>query len=346
MTNERRRYRVADVAAQAGLSRATVDRVLHGRDGVRPETVAQVDRAIDELERQRSQVHLSSKATILDLVMQTPARFADACRTALETELQALRPAVVRARFHLGEHSDPARASSLLEQIAGRGSQGVILKAPDHPEVVEGITRLSAAGIPTVTLVTDIPDSPRAAYVGLDNVAAGATAAYVITNWAGSSGDVLLTLSHSSFRGEEERERGFVTTLGQLAPDRRVHRVTDTDGLDATMADDVWAALAARPEVDAVYSIGGGNRAIVTAFTEAARRPAVFVAHDLDADNVALLRSRRLTVVLHHDLRADMGRACRLLLQAGGILPGRPISRPSQVQVVTPFNEPAALTAG
>lgn len=343
-TGDRRHgYRVTDIAAQAGLSRATVDRVLHGRVGVRPETVAQVQRAIEELERQRTQVLLSNKAVLLDLVMQTPERFAAACRSALESELQALRPAVARARFHLGEQSDPARAAAILERIARRGSHGVILKAPDHPAVIEAVAGLKAAGIPTVTLVTDIPASGRAAYVGVDNVAAGATAAYLITNWSGSSGGILLTLSHSSFRGEEERESGFLATVGRLAPEREVHVVTDTDGLDRTMAQAVRAALKAHPSVDAVYSIGGGNRATSTAFDEVGRRPAVFVAHDLDADNLALLRTRRVSVVLHHDLKADMRRACRLLLQAGGVLPGSPVSLPSQVQVVTPFNEPAAL---
>jgi LacI family transcriptional regulator len=342
LDDRRHKYRVTDIAAQAGLSRATVDRVLHGRVGVRAETVAQVERAIQELERQRAQVHLSSKSFILDLVMQTPERFAAACMPALESELRALRPAVGRARFHIGEHSDPARAASILERIAHRGSQGVILKAPNHPEVVEAVSRVRAAGIPTVTFVTDIPESPRAAYVGVDNVAAGATAAYLITNWAGSRGGVLLTMSHSSFRGEEDRARAFRGTLRELAPDRQVHVVTDTDGLDETMAEAVRAALEAHPSVDAVYSIGGGNRAAVSAFDGVGRRPAVFVAHDLDADNLALLRTGRLTFVLHHDLKADMRRACRLLLQAGGVLPGSPTSLPSQVQVVTRYNEPAA----
>ena len=76
----RRDHRVVDIAVQAGLSRATVDRVLHGREGVRPETIAQVNRTIDELERQREQVHLSGRTLILDLVMQTPERFAATSR--------------------------------------------------------------------------------------------------------------------------------------------------------------------------------------------------------------------------------------------------------------------------
>ena len=67
---------MTDIAAQAGLSRATVDRVLHGRAGVRAATVAQVEQAIAELDRQRAQVHLSGRTFLVDLVMQAPDRFA------------------------------------------------------------------------------------------------------------------------------------------------------------------------------------------------------------------------------------------------------------------------------
>ena len=43
---------------------------------------------------------------------------------------------------------------------------------------------LAATGIPVVTFVTDLPFSRRVAYVGLDNRAAGATAAYLVTQWS------------------------------------------------------------------------------------------------------------------------------------------------------------------
>lgn len=343
MRRPRRHHRVVDIAAQSGLSRATVDRVLHGRDGVRPETVAQVERAIAELDRQRSQVHLSSRSVILDLVMQAPDRFASASRTALEAELRLLRPAVLRSRSHLSEHSDPSAAVAVLERIARRGSDGVILKAPDHPDVVSAVQRLADAGIPTVTYVTDLPTSRRVAYAGVDNRSAGSTAAYLITRWAGERGTVLLTMSHSSFRGEEEREIGFRDTLATLAPRRDIVEVTDTDGLDQTMLEAVRATLASHPSTDAVYSAGGGNVATLAAFDEHGRVPSVFIVHDLDEDNRRLLRTHRVSAVLHHDLRADMRRACRLLLQARGILPGRPVTLASQIQVVTPYNEPSGL---
>src|SRR3954469_10160166 len=339
-----RTHRVLDIAAQAGLSRATVDRVLHGRPGVRAATVAQVEQAVAELDRQQAQVRLSGRTFLVDLVMQTPDRFGTAVRTALELELPSLRPAAFGVRSRLSEESDPAAAAADLAAIARRGSDGVILKAPDRAEVVAAVDALTAAGIPVVTFVTDLPLSRRAAYVGVDNRAAGATAAYLLTRWSGvDPGGVLVTLSSASFRGEEEREIGFRATLRELAPQRVVVEVTETDGLDSSLLRAVGDALTAVPSLDSVYSIGGGNTATLAAFRAAGRPPSVFVAHDLDDDNRGLLRTRQLSAVLHHDLRADLRRACRLLLQAQGALPGVPVSVPSQIQVVTPYNEPHAL---
>jgi LacI family transcriptional regulator len=339
------RYRLREIAQQSGLSLATVDRALHRRPGVRAGTIAEVEQAIAELDRQASQLRVAGRTFLIDLVMQTPARFSSAVREALEAELPHLRPAVIRSRFHLQQGSSAADVVRTLDGIGRRGSQGVILKAPDTPEVDDAVAALVGRGIPVVTLVTDLPRSRRLAYVGIDNAAAGATAAYLVSQWTPprSAGTVLVTLSSSTFRGEDDRAAGFRATLRELAPARAVHEVTDTGGLDATMHELVAAALADDRSIDAVYSIGGGNTATLRAFDRAGRTCRVFIAHDLDDDNAVLLRQRRLSAVVHHDLRDDMRRVCRIIMQAHGALPGPVHSLPSHLQVVTPYNQPAAL---
>jgi LacI family transcriptional regulator len=340
------RHRVREIAEQSCLSPATVDRVLNGRSGVRESTAAQVQRAIAELDRQRDQVELGGRTFLLDLVMQAPARFSSAVRSALELELPGLRPAVIRSRSHLREEGPPAELAPTLDAIGERGSAGVLLKAPDHPAVNSAVARLHDRGVPVVTLVTDLPLSPRIGYVGIDNRAAGATAAYLLTRMSPDpAAPVLVTLSSSTFRGEEEREIGFRSAMRTLAPDRTIREVSETDGLDASMLAAVTRALEQDPGIGAVYSIGGGNTAILDAFRRAGRTPAPFVAHDLDGDNTTLLRRGDITAVLHHDLRADLRRACQLILQAHHALPGAPRSVPSQIQVITPFNHPSALPA-
>lgn len=336
-------YRIREIAQQAGLSTATVDRVLNGRAGVRAGTVAEVHRAIADLERQASQVRIGGRTFFLDVVVLAPDRFSRAVRAALEAELPSLRPAVIRARFHFREEGSAADLATLLDAVARKGSSGVLLKAPDDPAVVAAVARLEDVGIPVVTFVTDVPTSRRVAYVGMDDRAAGATAAYLVTAVAPDAGGVLVSLSRSTFRGEGDRELGFRTALRDLAPQVPVTVVEGTDGLDASMFTTVSTVLERDPGIDAVYSVGGGNQAVLAAFDAVGRTVRAFVAHDLDAENLVLLRRRRLTAVLHHDLRTDVRRVCRAVMQARGALPGRPGSQPSQIQVITPFNEPAGL---
>nr|WP_277349687.1 substrate-binding domain-containing protein [Planosporangium thailandense] len=281
--------------------------------------------------------------------MQAPQRFSSAVREALEAELPAIRPAAVRARFQLRESGAVADLAAALDGLGRRGrtTHGVLLKAPDAPEVAAAVRRLYERGVPVVTLVTDVHDCPRIAYVGLDNAAAGATAAYLVSRWLpAGTGTVLVTLSRSVFFGERERADAFRHALADLAPGLAVVVVTDADGLDEAMRALVRSALAEHPEVRAVYSVGGGNRAIADELAAAGVDCAVFLGHDLDGHNLQLLRAGTLHAVLHHDLRADMRAALRQVLRHHRLLPGAPTSVPAGVEVITPYNIPARLRPG
>ena len=341
----RREHRVVDIAAQAGLSRATVDRVLHGREGVRPETVAQVTRAIDELERQREQVHLSGRTLILDLVMQTPERFASASRDALEAELRSLRPAVLRARSHLSEHSDPAAAAALLDDA---GPQAVARGDPQGagpPAGRRGGPAAGRQGHPD----RDVRDR-RAAQPsggvrrGWTTVAAGATAAYLdhtvgrtfrrsagdreplVVPWRGGARDRLpRTLAELAPRAQGPRGEGH-RRPGPDDPGGRPRRVgaapVDQRGL-----------LRGRRERGHAHGVRGDR---------------------CDADGVRRARPRRrqprtccgrgrsprsCTTTCGPTCGGRAGCCCR----RAGSCPGKPATIPSQVQVVTPYNEPASI---
>ncbi|MBL7254250.1 LacI family DNA-binding transcriptional regulator [Paractinoplanes lichenicola] len=315
-------YRIREIAVQAGLSEATVDRVLHRRGGVRESTVREVRRAIEDLDRQRDQVRLGGRTFLVDVVVRAPARFSAAIRAAMEAELPGLRPAIVRVRFH-----DGGDVVGTLARLGRTGSHGVVLKAPDTPEIVAATRALA---VPLVTLVTDLPASPRIAYAGIDNHAAGATAAYLIEQWLGDRpGSVLVVRAHESFRGEDDRAAGFRAEI----------RRPVVESVDEATA--LRAAREQHPDIRAIYSLyagAGGNTAVVEAFQ--GHPYGVFIAHDLDRENTMLLRERKLSAVLHHDLRTDLRRACHAVLQAHGALPGPVRTNPSAVQVITPHNAP------
>ena len=331
-----------EIAWQAGVGLASVDRVLHERPGVSPAMRRRVQQACLELERQHQQVGLTGQRVLIDLVMEAPARFSRMVRDTLDVAMQRTRPAVFRVRDHLAETMFLPELIGVLDMIARRGSHGVLLKAPDVPEVNAAVLRLQARGIPVITLFTDLPQSARLAYVGLDNHRAGQTAACLMAQvlhpaWPG---DVLVSSSGAQFQGEGERIGAFVQTLARLHPTCRPLVIDTGQGLHSPTRMAVGRVLEAQPGIVAAYSVGGANLAILEAFDRAGRACRMFVGHDLDDDNLALLHSGRLAAVLHHDLHHDLHTACLLLVQAHGAAGAlqRPVR--SNVEVVTRYNVP------
>jgi LacI family transcriptional regulator len=331
-------FPLKDIAFQSGLSLATVDRVLHGREGVRPVTRLKVDAAIAELGRQYAEAGLAGRRFVIDVVMETPQRFSNAVRAAFEAELPGMRPAAFSARYHVAETMSERETSAILTGIRRRGSHGVVLKVAATPAMAEEARLLMEANIPVVTLVTDLPAPCRKAYVGMDNRQAGATAAYLLGRMLGEGpGKVLLTLSSARFSGEEEREQGFRQVLTERFPHLQAVTISEGFGVDRNTGRLVTAALAGHEDIRAVYSIGGGNRAIARAFREQRRACAVFAAHDLDEDNRALLASGEISFVIHHDLRQDARSACQLVLGHHRMLPAEYRVAPSRVAIATPY---------
>lgn len=336
-----RDFLVKDIAFQAGVSTATVDRVLNDRPGVRRQTSERVRAAIRELEQQESGASVAGRRLAIDIVIEAPERFSRTVRDAFEAEASTGIDTAIRCRFHLAEVMRPADIVQMLDRIRLRGTHGVVLKAPDLPEIAAAVTRLEDARIPVVTLVTDISHAPRTAYVGLNNRAAGETAAYLIgEHFAGRPATVLVTLSSNRFRGEEEREIGFRHGLRSRYPNITLIEISEGHGTDAATLALAEAALDRSPAINAVYSIGGGNAAVIAAFEASTRHIAIFVAHDLDAGNIALLRQGKLHFVLHHDLRSDARAAFATFLACHATPPRRTSPAPSGVQIITPFNLP------
>ena len=263
---------------QAGLSEATVDRVLHGRAGVRASTVGRGrSRPIADLDRQRDQVRLAGP--------HVPGRPGDAGpgpvlgrgpRARWRPSCRRCARRCIRARFHLREEGDAGRPGRRRWTASRRrGTHGRHAQGARHPRGRRGGGAAGRAGHPGRHPGHRPAAQPRASPTSASTTGRPARPrrTWSPSGSAADPGAVLVTLSSSSFRGEEEREIGFRAALRELAPaapgrrgdrDRRPRRRHARGrSCDALDAED--------PCIDAVYSIGGGNTAILDAF--AAPRP-------------------------------------------------------------------------
>jgi len=335
------RFPIKEVARQSGLSTATVDRVINNRANVSPQTKARVAAAISELEGQEVQLAARGRRLFFDFVIEAPTRFSREVQQAAEQVLPSIGSAVCRPRFQTQETMTEDDVTAALSRIAKRGSHGVCIKARDLPTIRAAVNQLIASGIPVITVVTDLNTTKRLAYVGLDNQSAGRTAAYLIARTIGDGdGTVLTSRSNDRFLGEEEREVAFKETLVRLCPSLRIIDASGGSGVHGKTSRIMQSVIAGLDEVRAVYSMGGGNTAILNALDQNASLPDIYVAHDLDDDNRRLIEDGRLSFVLHHDLREDLLNVFQAFLHHHKLMVMPVYTSVSHIQVVTPENIP------
>ena len=175
------RATITDIARQAGVSTATVDRVLNERPGVRARTrerVLSAARTVGYLGEDEPSA-VPAEVVPLDFILQGgPNTFMGLLAGHLEATAAARGPEVV-IRVHMVDGFSPEALAGTLHALAP-GSRGVGLIALDHPLVREAIREVAARGLPVLTLVSDIGNVPSVGYVGIDNRAAGRLAGHLL----------------------------------------------------------------------------------------------------------------------------------------------------------------------
>lgn len=300
------RSRVVDIARAAGVSTATVDRVLHGRLRVRPATAQRVIKAAASLDYlPEAQLWRALQPAPMEIVFLLPTgtnRFLRQLGEQIRASGPALAPYNVQCRVVFIDSFDPASVASALLRH-GHRAQGLAFMALEHPRVRDAVERLAERGVHVVTLISDLTQSRREAYVGMDNRAAGRTAALLIGRFIGGrAGSVAMIAGSLSYRGHEEREMGFLRLIEAEFPSLRVVGVRE--GLDDAEANYklTRTLLRQHPNLVALYNIGGGAEGVGRALKEhrAETRP-VFVAHGLTPETRALLIDGTLDALINQD---------------------------------------------
>ncbi|WP_211100271.1 LacI family DNA-binding transcriptional regulator [Azospirillum halopraeferens] len=310
--------RLNEVAAAAGVSTATADRVLNRRKGVKERTVHRVLQAALDL-------GYLSQAEASRLASPRPPNAAfllpmgnNPYLRLLGDKLRAL--AASRSRdgarvrcFFIDSFDAGALAASIRHQADW--ADGIVFLAIDHPVVREAVEDVTAAGKHVVTLVSDLPHPGRAAYFGLDNRAAGRTAGYLLGRFCGAGGgSVALVAGSPIYRAHSEREAGFLGLIAERFPGLRpVGTREGHDDSDENYRHAI-ALMEQHPDLVGIYNVGGSSQGIGRALREKGRAgEVVFIGHGLTPDTRRLLIDGTMDAVINSDPDAILAGALDLL---------------------------------
>ncbi|WP_207459277.1 LacI family DNA-binding transcriptional regulator [Azospirillum sp. SYSU D00513] len=303
--------RIADIARLSGASTATVDRVLNQRPGVRAATAQRVLKAAAELgylpEGEIQAAAAPKPMRLLFLLPEGNNRYLTMLGQLIRSaEAQGLAPAARCQVEHIKSFNPELLARTLVANW--RKADGIAFMALEHPAVREAVNELAERGVPSVTVISDILNCRRAAYVGLDNRSTGRTAGYLIGRFLGRRpAKVAMIAGSLSYRAHEEREMGFLHMLNEEFPSVEVVGLREAHDDEAKSYRQTKTLLSHHPDLAGIYSIGGGAEGVARALREARReREIVFLGHGLTPETRALLIDGTMDAVITQDPRGTL----------------------------------------
>lgn len=288
------RVSISDIVRESGLSRATVDRVIHNRDGVHPRTKAQVELAmtrltavlVPESERPPIDIALRLDRGMMDEMFVAANKFND--RNLNIQDLHQL---------------DDEQVLGIIKSLCHDVARPLILTVKNTSQMVMELTKARRRGKRIIAFISDLATEARDAFVGIDNRAAGETAAFLVGRMLGErTTTVGFVLGDHAYRCHEDREIGFRSALRTHFP--KVVLAAEAIGQDNSPA--TYAAvkkmLEAHPSIGAIYLVAGGHAGLAQAIAEADRtRDIMVITHEANELTVALIRNGQADFLISQD---------------------------------------------
>lgn len=305
-----------DLAKAAGVSLATVDRVLNARSGVREKTVQAVTEAIQRIGFERNQVAATLARQrgyrFAFALPRSGGEFLDEIAERIREFERAGRADMIETTVIRIDDRDPHKAAQSLGRLSAEDLDGVAIMAPETPQIRDALHRMRERGIQTIPFVANQQED---GFVGIDNRAAGATAGRLMGRFLGARGGAIIALTESTqSRDSLERRLGFDGVINRDFPQLKILPTLETHGDPGRTQHILRNALGAHDAVVGLYLMGAEARMpIEVARTLQATEGRVTIAHERTPSTEAALRQGHIDAVIHQDPGHLVRSAVRIL---------------------------------
>ena len=307
---------LAMLARQIGVGVATVDRVLNERGGVSPQTTRKVLQAAREAGLKRILLEEHRFPWQIELFLSSNDSFFF---PQLAQDFAAVADSLGYRRLTLHRTFVPeSQPATLARRImrSGQQRQGIIVFGNDHPVVHDALRRCREAGVPVITLATDLPGADRLCHVGINQLQAGRTAGLMMGRMTPRPGEVLMVSGREDYSAHRLRIQGFREVLSQRFPHLQLNEVLAGEERREQITRLLEQALCRSRHIVGIYNTGLGNTQIAEALARHRREGDVcWITHERYNTTRQQLARGSLALTLDQNTRQHAQLAIDLMLR-------------------------------
>lgn len=308
-----------DLAKAAGVSLATVDRVLNDRPNVSEKAARQVNEAIERIGFVRNLAAMNlARSTLYRfhfVLPQAGDQYLHEIMNEIRSVGDALKSEMVSTQIVQIPIENPYLVASHLASLDPARVEGVAIMAPESPQVRDALNRLVGRGIHVVHLLSGMEHAAGIDFVGIDNYAAGATAARLVGRFCRrEKGSIMVIAETMRAHDSIQRRLGFDDVINQDFPHLSVLPSLEMHADRERTRRIVARTLEYNGDVAALYVLGSEARVPITCVAEfVGLDEIIVVAHERTPFSVAALKSGEIDAVIAQNPGHAVRSAVRLL---------------------------------
>ncbi len=270
---------IKQIALISGVSRGTVDRVLHNRGKVNPETEQRIREAAALLN------YSPSKAGRTLAVLKKNLKFGyilfsktevnpffEEVEAGIHSKEKELTEYGISVDIMYSDFDNWEQQVAILDYFMRQQYNGVALTPVNHAKVAEKIQELSRVGIPVVTANSDIDCSGRIAYVGSNYSQSGRSVAGLFHLICPKGAKIGIISGSKSILCHTERIRGFSERIEEAYPELEIVAEGFNEDDDIKSYIETKKILKEHPQINALFLVAAGIQGACTAAEESGRK--------------------------------------------------------------------------
>ena len=254
---------IKEIAQLCGVSRGTVDRVLNHRGKVKPETEELILHTIRRMGYTKNiagkALTVKKNAPVFGVIVSAEGNpFFDEVILGLRQAESELSDYGVTLELRSMRGYDVDRQLQLIAELK-ESISALILQPVNDPRIAESLLELQEAGVPTVTINSDIENSCRLCYVGSNYTTGGETAAGLLRLVAQGRAKLGVITGVSTVLGHVQRLNGFRNHLREIAPGIEIVAEESAQDDMEHSYQVTRRMLLDHPEIDTLFVIASGT---------------------------------------------------------------------------------------
>ena len=309
------------IAEKAGVHISTVDKVIHNRPGVSDEVRANIQKIIKELDYRPNQAgrvlqKINKRYKIAVLLLNVDARdyILDGIRREVEKSVFD-----IQAEYLFSGFLDIEKQCAYLQKVREEQYDGVILFPNYGQRMEEEINLTVEAGIPVVTVNSDVKDSRRLCYVGQNGARGAHVAGRMMGLFLGGTGKIAVITSTISSENCDyhvaTRRSEFTRFLAEQYPDIRIARDVESFEDRNRTYSETKKLLREVPDLDGIYITCGCVDVVGKAVQETGRASELrLVSFETYPEVLHLLDQNIIDCTIGSDLTEQGSRSMQILM--------------------------------